>query len=112
MGGLWLDAGTDYIADQAVHRGRNPGVVAGVPFGPVRRRSRARQNRRVQAVDGPGALPAAAATGGVEGAGVAKAEKSSKESPHAADYRAPAKPWILGEFGKRWVEPVPRGKGC
>ena len=50
MGGLWLDPGADDIADQAVHRHRDPRVVPRIPPGPSRRRGCARQDRGVQAV--------------------------------------------------------------
>jgi hypothetical protein len=50
-------------------------------------RRRARQDRRVQALDGAQRFPTATTPRCIKGAGVAKAEKSSNEIPHAADYR-------------------------
>jgi len=45
-------------------------------------------------------VPKAAGARRVEGAGVAEAEKSSNEIPHAADSPTARIPWLFGEFGK------------
>ena len=74
MGGLRLDPGADDIADQAVHRRRDPRVVPRIPPGPPRRRGRAREHRRVQPVDRPRPLPTPPATRGVEAASAREAE--------------------------------------
>jgi hypothetical protein len=84
---LRLDAGADDVADQAVDRRRDPGIVAGIPAGPPRRRGRACKDRGVQAIDRLGAFPATAAARGVEGARLGDPEKALDKAPHAADSR-------------------------
>ena len=102
MGGLRLDPGADDIADQAVHRRRDPRVVPRIPPGPPRRRGRARQDRRVQPIDRPRALPTPPTTRSVEAA-ARKAEKAMEEGPHAADSRATRVSRLLGTFWTVWL---------
>ena len=51
MCGLRLDARADDATDEAVHRRRDPGIVAGIPSCASGCRGRTGQDRRVQAVD-------------------------------------------------------------
>ena len=60
MCGLRLDARADDVTDKAVHRRRDPGVVAGIPFCASGCRGSTSQDRRVQTVDRARAVPAAA----------------------------------------------------
>ena len=67
MCGLRLDARADDITDEAVHRRRDPGVVAGIPSCASGCRGRTGQDRHVQAVDRARAVPAAATACCVKG---------------------------------------------
>ncbi len=51
-------------------------------------------------IDGAHRFPTAATPRCIKGAGIAKAEKSSNEIPHAADYRPVGIPWLFKGFGK------------
>src|SRR6056297_2683756 len=98
MGGLRLDPGADDIADEAVHRRRDPRVVPRIPPGPPRRRGRARQDRRVQSVDRPRPLPTPPATRSVEAASAREAEKAMEERPHGRENRPKRTLKLLGMF--------------
>ncbi|GGM00458.1 hypothetical protein GCM10011534_22870 [Pseudooceanicola nanhaiensis] len=100
MGGLRLDPGANDIADQAVDRRRDPRVVPRIPPGPPRRRGRARQDRRVQPIDGPRSLPTPPATRSVEAASAREAEKAMEEGPHGRQNRPKWTLKLLGMFGK------------
>lgn len=100
MGGLRFDPGADDIADQAVHRRRNPRVVARIPPGPPRRRRRASQDRRVQPIDRPRPLPTPPATRSIEAASARQAAKAMEEGPHGRENRTKRALKLLGMFGK------------
>ena len=98
MGGLRLDPGANDIAHQAVHRRSDPWVVPRIPPGPPRSSGRARQDRRVQAVDGFGAFPAPPATGGVKAADAREFEQALEEGPHGWENRPFWNLKLLGMF--------------
>jgi hypothetical protein len=100
MGGLRLDPGADDIADQAVHRRRNPRVVPRIAPGPPRRRGRARQDRRVQPVDRPRPLPTPSATRSIEAASACEAEMAMEDGPHGRENRPKRTLKLLGMFGR------------
>ena len=88
MCGLRLDARADNVTDEAVHRRRDPGVVADIPSCASGCRGRTGQDRRIQAFNRARAVPAAATACRVKGSVSARvgkygAEKLLKEGPHA-----------------------------
>ena len=87
MCGLRLDARADDVTNEAVHRRRDPGVVAGIPSRASGCRGRTGQDRRVQTVDRARAVPAAATACCVKGSVSARvgkygAEKLLEEGPY------------------------------
>lgn len=107
MRGLRFDARADDIAEEAIHRRRDPRVVARIPPSPSRRRGRPRKDRRVQPIDRPRPLPTPTTTRSVERAGVGAAEEAVEQVAHAG--RVAWQGWgkLLGMFGKDWIRLVP-----
>ncbi len=83
MGRLRLDPRADDIAHQTVHRRRDPWVVPRIPPGPPRRRGRAREDRRVQPIDGPRPLPATTIPRRAKCMAAETAEKAVEQAAHA-----------------------------
>jgi hypothetical protein len=61
---------------------------------------RAREDRRVQPVDRPRALPTPPATRSVEAASAREAEKAMEEGPHGRENCSKRALKLLGMFGK------------
>ena len=99
MCGLRLDPGTDDIADKAVNCCRHPRVVASISPGPPHRRRRGREDRCVQLIDSPRALPTTATTRSLKRTGAGATEKAMKQVALAG--RVAWQGWgkLLGIFG-------------
>lgn len=99
MCGLRLDPGADDIANQTVHRRRDPRVVPRIPPGTPRRRDRARKDRGVQPIDRPRPFPTPTTTCSVKAVRACGAQKAMEDRPLGAQCLVHGVPGVSERMG-------------